>query len=51
MSTKNLSEYSAGEDLDGGSFTIAIAVSDWNDEITHTLLAGCRDTLLKHGVK
>lgn len=29
----------------------AIIVSDWNSEITHALLQGAFDTLLKHGVK
>lgn len=29
----------------------AIAVADWNPQITHTLLQGAIDTLVKHGVK
>ena len=51
---KNLSEY----DLTGippqkklaGQF-YAIAVADWNSQITHTLLKGAVDTLLEFGVR
>jgi 6,7-dimethyl-8-ribityllumazine synthase len=39
------------EDLDGGSLTIAIAVSRFNTLITERLLAGAREGLAAHGVR
>jgi len=31
-------------------FKIGIVVSDWNKEITESLLAGCKGTLIEHGI-
>lgn len=56
MATKyhNLSQYD-GTALpsaeESETIRIAIAVADWNDNITHALLDGAVDTLLKHGVQ
>ncbi len=54
MSTRNLSAYEAQglparEILSGQRY--AIAVADWNAEVTHHLLDGAVGTLLAHGVK
>jgi len=51
MSSKdqNLSNYSLNRDTTK-SQRIGIVVSDWNQEITHRLLSGCRDTLLAEGI-
>lgn len=46
---KNLSSYS-GELPDLSSKTIAIVVSEWNDEITEALYEGAVEVLLKHGI-
>ncbi|MFK8046570.1 MAG: 6,7-dimethyl-8-ribityllumazine synthase [Crocinitomicaceae bacterium] len=46
----NLSDYDAGAVPDGHSFKIAIAVSEWNYNITGGLLKGAIETLEKHGV-
>ncbi len=47
-SKKNLSEH---QDIpDASEFKIHIAVSDWNEEITHTLLKGAIDTLVSAGM-
>ncbi len=35
---------------DGSSFKIGIVVSQWNGDITHALVEGARETLLKAGV-
>lgn len=35
---------------DGSSFKIGIVVSEWNADITHALLEGAKETLLKAGV-
>ena len=47
---KNLSEYILDDHHDGSDLHLGIAVSVWNEEITASLLKGCVDTLLKHGV-
>jgi 6,7-dimethyl-8-ribityllumazine synthase len=56
MATKyqNLSEYNPDilppkEKLENQQY--AIAVADWNPQITHALLQGAIDTLVKNGVK
>ncbi len=54
MSTQNLSAYNeqelpSQEALAGQRY--AIAVADWNPNVTHALLAGAFDTLTAHGVK
>ena len=56
MATKyhNLSAYNA-EELPSADILkrqrYAIAVADWNSDITYALLDGAYDTLVKHGVK
>ena len=47
---KNLSDYDPNKIPNASEFSFAIAVSDWNDEITHALLKACCETLTKHGV-
>lgn len=54
MSTKNLSEYDienlpAKEVLAGQKY--AIAVADWNSQVTHALLSGALQALVECGVK
>jgi len=34
----------------GDKLLVGIVVSEWNQEVTNTLLEGCRQTLLDHGV-
>ena len=46
----NLSEYNIEDIPNGADFKIGIVVSEWNEEITGSLLAGAKETLLKHGV-
>lgn len=50
-SGKNLSEYNSESIPDGSDFSIAVLVSEWNQEITGNLKTGAVDTLLKHGVQ
>jgi len=50
-SLKNLSEYDPSALPDGSSFSIGIAVADWNPKVTHALLEGAVRTLLQAGVK
>ncbi|NMC41551.1 MAG: 6,7-dimethyl-8-ribityllumazine synthase [Bacteroidales bacterium] len=50
MATTNLSEYNPDKVPDASGFRFAIVVSDWNSEITFSLLDGCVTTLKKHGV-
>lgn len=47
----NLSEYNIEEIPNGADFKIGIVVSEWNEEITANLLAGAKETLIKHQVK
>ena len=47
----NLSEYNIEEIPNGADFKIGIVVSEWNESITGNLLAGAKETLLKHGVE
>ena len=47
---KNLSKYDDETIPDGEKFHIGIVISEWNQEITHSLYQGAFDTLLKHGV-
>ncbi|NLN30911.1 MAG: 6,7-dimethyl-8-ribityllumazine synthase [Bacteroidales bacterium] len=51
MATSNLSAYNPAGVPDASGMRIAIAVADWNSEITHSLLDGARNTLKKHGVR
>ncbi|MBK8442765.1 MAG: 6,7-dimethyl-8-ribityllumazine synthase [Sphingobacteriales bacterium] len=48
----NLSEHSLSpaEQALAPALKIAIAVAEWNPEVTMALLQGCRDTLLHYGV-
>lgn len=48
---KNLSDFSHTTVPQGGDYKIAIAVAEWNAEITGSLYKGAFETLLKHGVK
>lgn len=50
MGTTNLSAYNPESIPDAGSMRFGIVVSDWNGDITMTLLDGAKKTLLKHGV-
>ncbi|MCX2450677.1 6,7-dimethyl-8-ribityllumazine synthase [Pedobacter sp. PLR] len=47
---KNLSDFSHTTVPDGAAFKIAIAVAEWNAEITGSLYNGALKTLLDHGV-
>lgn len=51
MATANLSAYDPAVIPDASDMRIGIVVADWNSEITHSLLEGTRNTLMKHGVK
>jgi 6,7-dimethyl-8-ribityllumazine synthase len=51
MSTKNLSVFNPEEVPSAGKMRFGIVVSDWNSEVTWSLLEGATDTLKKHGVK
>ncbi len=47
----NLSGYDPATVPDGADFRIAIAVSEWNGDVTGNLRQGAEETLLRHGVK
>lgn len=47
---KNLSSYNLDEVPSGEKQIFGIVVSEWNREITDSLLEGAVETLLKHGV-
>ena len=47
---KNLSDYDLNSMPSGKGMRIAIAVAEWNYEITGALLKGAVDSLKKHGV-
>jgi len=47
---KNLSDFSHTTVPDGSNYKIAIAVAEWNAEITGSLYNGALQTLIKHGV-
>jgi 6,7-dimethyl-8-ribityllumazine synthase len=49
MATKNLSAYDPDQVPDAGNMRFGIVVSDWNREITWSLLEGAVNTLMKHG--
>lgn len=49
-SLKNLSDHDPGDIPDGSSLKVGIAVSQWNEEITASLLDGTLTTLQNHGV-
>lgn len=46
---KNLSDYDASKIPSASDMQFAIVVSEWNSEITFSLLRGAYDTLVKHG--
>lgn len=48
---KNLSDFSHTTVPDGAAYKIAIAVAEWNADVTGSLYKGALQTLLKHGVK
>jgi len=50
-SLKNLSDYDPSTIPDGSSLKIGIVVSEWNEEITASLLEGAKRTLEKNGVR
>lgn len=47
----NLSEYDSQTVFDASNMRFGIVVSEWNDNITHALLEGAINTLLKNGAK
>jgi len=51
MSTADLSDYDQGSVPDAVKMTFGIVVSDWNHDITSSLLNGALNTLKKHGAK
>mgnify|MGYP003537416081 CR=1 FL=1 len=48
---KNLSEYNKDFVPNGADFKIGIVVSEWNDEITLSLLEGAKQAFLDNGVE
>lgn len=50
MATRNLSQYDQSAVPDASGMRFGIVVSDWNSEVTHSLLDGAVKTLLKHGL-
>jgi 6,7-dimethyl-8-ribityllumazine synthase len=51
MGTTNLSVYDPESVPDAGKMRFGIVVSDWNKDITSSLLKGAVSTLKKHGAK
>jgi 6,7-dimethyl-8-ribityllumazine synthase len=51
MSTINLSDYDPDSVPDAGKMRIGIVVSDWNREVTWSLLDGAVSTLKRHGTE
>jgi 6,7-dimethyl-8-ribityllumazine synthase len=49
MGTKNLSVYNPDSVPDAGEMRFGVVVSDWNKEVTWSLLDGAVKTLKKHG--
>ena len=47
----NLSSYDSEDVPNGEGKRIGIVVSEWNSNVTHNLLQGTYDTLIKFGVK
>jgi 6,7-dimethyl-8-ribityllumazine synthase len=50
-SLKSLSQYSDKNILDISSKKFGIVVSEWNEQVTESLLSGAVETLLTHGAK
>jgi 6,7-dimethyl-8-ribityllumazine synthase len=51
MATTNLSDYDPAKVPDAGKMRFGIVVSDWNNDITASLLSSAVNTLKKHGAK
>jgi 6,7-dimethyl-8-ribityllumazine synthase len=51
MATTNLSAYDPESVPDAGKMRFGIVVSDWNKDVTWSLLKGAVSTLRKHGAK
>lgn len=51
MATVDLSSYDPSQVPSAKDMKFGIVVSDWNSEVTHALLKGAYDTLVKHGAK
>lgn len=51
MATVDLSNYDPNQVPSAKGMRFAIVVSDWNAEVTHALLKGAYETLVKHGAK
>lgn len=51
MSTTNLSDYDPDSVPDAGKMRFGIVVSDWNREVTWSLLDGAVSTLKNHGTE
>ncbi len=49
MATINLSSYNSASIPDAGEMRFGIVVSDWNSDVTWSLLEGAVKTLKKHG--
>jgi 6,7-dimethyl-8-ribityllumazine synthase len=49
MGTANLSDYNPDMIPDAGKMRFGIVVSDWNHQVTGSLLRGAKETLMKHG--
>ncbi|MBR0502411.1 MAG: 6,7-dimethyl-8-ribityllumazine synthase [Paludibacteraceae bacterium] len=49
MATVDLSKYDKDSVPSASEMTFGIVVSDWNSDVTFSLLQGARDTLIKHG--
>jgi 6,7-dimethyl-8-ribityllumazine synthase len=49
MGTKNLSVYNPDSVPDASEMRFGVVVSDWNKEVTWSLLDGAVKTLIKHG--
>ena len=50
MATRDLSYYDPSGVPDASEMRFGIVVSDWNSEVTHSLLNGAVKTLKRHGV-
>ncbi len=49
--SKNLSQYDDNNIPSAAEMSFGIVVSEWNQQITHQLYEGCRETLIKHGAQ
>lgn len=50
MATVDLSKYDINAVPNASDMAFGIVVSDWNSQVTHKLLDGAYNTLVKHGV-